>query len=289
MSFDTLFLIPSNWTEWREWARGDAPRLIPIVIGLVVAYLAFRFAVGRLLRAMISRAAALRREEPFAVERRAQTLVSTLNWLFTTFLAFIGAVLVLDNLEVNVGALIAGVGIAGVAVGLGAQTLIRDIINGTLILVEGQYLVGDVVTVAGVSGEVIEINPRRTVLRDADGSVHTIPNSAISVATNQTQGFSRILLDVPVAYGADLARACELLREEYLELGRTFPGEGLTAPRVVRVQSLLENHAVLRVSGDVRVGRQWDLAAELRGAVVARFAREGIPLVAPPVAPAAPQ
>jgi len=275
MSWEPLFLIPSTWSEWRHWGQNDAPRLIPIAIGLLVAYAMFRFAIRRLLHAMITRATALRREGLEAVERRAKTLTSTLNWLFSIFLAFVGSVLVLDNLEVNVGALIAGVGIAGVAVGLGAQTLIRDIINGTFILVEGQYSVGDIVTVANVSGEVIEINPRRTVLRDADGSIHTVPNSAIAVATNHTQGTSRILLDVPVGYATDIDRALQVVREAYESLLANFPNEGLSPPKVVRVQALGENHAVIRASGDVRVGRQWEMTAELRRRVAAGLRAEG--------------
>lgn len=282
MNWEPLFLIPSNWSEWRHWGQNDAPRLIPIAIGLLVAYAMFRFAIRRLLHAMITRAAALRREGPEAVERRAKTLISTLSWLFTIFLVFVGSVLVLDNLEVNVGALIAGVGIAGVAVGLGAQTLIRDIINGTFILVEGQYSVGDVVTVAGVSGEVIEINPRRTVLRDADGSVHTVPNSAIAVATNHTQGTSRILLDVPVGYATDIDRALQVVREAYEALLADFPNEGLSPAKVVRVHALAENRAIIRASGDVRAGRQWEMTAELRRRVANGLRADGIAMAGNP-------
>ncbi len=284
MSWEPLFLIPSTWSEWRHWGQNDAPRLIPIAIGLLVAYAMFRFAIRRLLHAMITRATALRREGLEAVERRAKTLTSTLNWLFSIFLAFVGSVLVLDNLEVNVGALIAGVGIAGVAVGLGAQTLIRDIINGTFILVEGQYSVGDIVTVANVSGEVIEINPRRTVLRDADGSIHTVPNSAIAVATNHTQGTSRILLDVPVGYATDIDRALQVVREAYEGLLADFPNEGLSPAKVIRVQSLAENRAIIRASGDVRSGRQWEMTGELRRRVAVGLRAEGIALAgnAPP-------
>ncbi len=290
MNPERLFLVPSTWAEWETWLKDDAPRLFPIVVGLLIVYVAFRYAIGKLLRTMVTRAAALRREDPVAVERRARTLIATLNWMFATLFSFLGAVLVLDNLNVNVGALIAGIGIAGVAVGLGAQALIRDIINGTFILVEGQYLVGDVVTVAGVSGEVIEVNPRRTVLRDADGSVHTIPNSAIAVATNHTSGFSRILLDVPVAYSADIETVRVILRDEYLRLAHDYPNDGLTAPSMVRVQALLENRAVVRISGDVRVGRQWELTGELRKRIADRFASEGIgTLSAAPAAPPAPQ
>ena len=282
MNWEPLFLIPSNWSEWRHWGQNDAPRLIPIAIGLLVAYAMFRFAIRRLLHAMITRAAALRREGPEAVERRAKTLVSTLSWLFTIFLVFVGTVLVLDNLEVNVGALIAGVGIAGVAVGLGAQTLIRDIINGTFILVEGQYSVGDVVTVAGVSGEVIEINPRRTVLRDADGSVHTVPNSAIAVATNHTQGTSRILLDVPVGYATDIDRALQVVREAYEALLADFPNEGLSPAKAVRVHALAENRAIIRASGDVRAGRQWEMTGELRRRVANGLRADGIAMAGNP-------
>lgn len=282
MNWEPLFLIPSNWSEWRHWGQNDAPRLIPIAIGLLVAYAMFRFAIRRLLHAMITRAAALRREGPEAVERRAKTLISTLSWLFTIFLVFVGTVLVLDNLDVNVGALIAGVGIAGVAVGLGAQTLIRDIINGTFILVEGQYSVGDVVTVAGVSGEVIEINPRRTVLRDADGSVHTVPNSAIAVATNHTQGTSRILLDVPVGYATDIDRALQVVREAYEALLADFPNEGLSPAKVVRVHALAENRAIIRASGDVRAGRQWEMTGELRRRVANGLRADGIAMAGNP-------
>jgi small conductance mechanosensitive channel len=266
-----LFLIPSNGAEWRHWFENDAPRLIPIALGLFVAYVLFRFAIRRLLQTMITRATGLRRESPEAVQRRAKTLVSTLSWLFMVLLLFVGSVLVLDNLDVNVGALIAGVGIAGVAIGLGAQTLIRDIINGTFILVEGQYSVGDSVTVAGVSGEVLEINPRRTVLRDADGSVHTVPNSAIAVATNHTQGISRIVLDVPLGYGVNLEETLRVLRSAYHAFAAEFPSDGLSPAATVQVQTLGEHHFGVRLVADVRVGRQWELSAELRRCIVAEL------------------
>ena len=265
---DPLFLIPSSGAEWRHWFDNDAPRLIPIAFGLLIAYALFRFAIRRLLQTMITRATGLRRESPEAVQRRAKTLVATLSWLFMLFLFFVGSVLVLDNLEVNVGALIAGVGIAGVAVGLGAQTLIRDIINGTFILVEGQYSVGDSVTVAGVSGEVLEINPRRTVLRDVDGSVHTVPNSAIAVATNHTQGMSRIVLDVPLKHGVNLEGAIASLRSAYEWLATDFPNDGLSQAATITVYALGEHHVVLRIVSDVRVGRQAELSAELRRRVI---------------------
>jgi small conductance mechanosensitive channel len=177
---------------------------------------------------------------------------------------------------VNVATLIAGFGIVGIAVGLGAQAFVKDIINGIFILTEDQYRVGDVVTVAGVTGEVVDINPRRTVVRDETGAVHSIPNGAIAVATNQTQGFSRINLDVPVTYDTEIGRATDLIRRVYEETAKERPEDFLGPPKLVRLNALLENYALIRVNGDVRVGTQWELTGELRRRLKERFESEGI-------------
>lgn len=257
------FLMPSSWDDWRNWLTDEFLAAVIVVAILVVVNLVFRRVIARILHRAISRAAAVRlREDRYAIERRANTLTATINWLVTIFLGFIGTAVVLDNFGLNVSALVASVGIAGVAIGLGTQSLVRDVINGTFILVEDQYSVGDMVTVAGVTGQVVDINPRRTVLRDFDGHVHSIPNSAIGVSTNMTQGFSRINLDVLVPAAIDPEAAIRMVNE----VGEQFATnrrDVLSAPRVLHIESLGDEGATLKVLGDVKPGRQWDLGGQL--------------------------
>ncbi|MBI2765572.1 MAG: mechanosensitive ion channel family protein [Chloroflexi bacterium] len=271
-----LFLVPSSWAEWRQWSRDGAPQLAGIIAGVIAVNIVFRTVISRALRRAIGRAIGLRMDDTAAVERRADTLISTLTWLFTIFVLFVGVSLALDNLGLNVSALVASVGIVGLALGLGAQTLIKDIINGTLILIEDQYRAGDVVTVAGVSGTVLEVNPRRTVLRDANGNVHTVPNSAITVATNQTQGMSRLYLDLTVPYEVDLARALAVIGEVCEQVGQECAGDILSTPHVLRVDGFVDNGVVVKVAGDVRAGAQWRVMGLLRERVKLRFDEAGL-------------
>lgn len=263
--------------EWQDALADHGGPLLLIVVVLVAAEWLFRRLFSRIFRAAIQRAARGRADDPVGVERRANTLTATLNWAFGIFLVFLGVALVLDELGVSVAALIAGVGVVGIAIGLGAQALVRDVINGMFILIEDQYRVGDVVTIAGVTGTVVEINPRRTVLRDADGNVHSIPNGAISIATNMTQGYSSINVDIPITYDADLDRARALIDSVGEELAKERPNDFVgRPPRVLRISNMLENWLTLRVGGDVRAGLQWELTSELRRRVKERFDAEGI-------------
>ncbi|HEY5476867.1 MAG TPA: mechanosensitive ion channel domain-containing protein, partial [Tepidiformaceae bacterium] len=200
---------------------------------------------------------------------------------FTIFLVILGSALILDNIGLNVSALVAGIGVVGIAVGLGAQTLIKDVINGTFILIEDQYSVGDVVAVAGVSGEVVAINPRRTVVRDMNGSLHSIPNGAITVATNMTQGFSRINLNLSLPGTHDITRITKLIDAVGEELAKERPEDLLSAPHVLRIDAIGETRVELKVVGDTRAGKQWELTGELRRRLLERLQAEGIDIFVP--------
>lgn len=280
------FLVPSTWDQWRSWLQHDAPDLASIVVLLLVAHFVFRTVVSRVLHGAITRAARARIEDTVALERRSRTLVLTLDWSFTIFLIILGSTLILDNLGLNVSALVAGIGVVGIAVGLGAQTLIKDVINGTFILIEDQYSVGDVVSVAGVTGEVVAINPRRTVVRDMNGSLHSIPNGSITVATNMTQGFSRINLDLSLPGTQDITQAIRLIDAVGQELAKERAGDVLSAPHVLRIDAIGETRVGLKVVADTRPGKQWELTGELRRRLLERLKEEGIDLfLGAPVAP----
>jgi small conductance mechanosensitive channel len=273
---------PASGTDWQDWmaARRDwlvdhGPRIVAIAVILLLADVLFRRVVSRVLLNAITRAVRSRREDQEAIRRRADTLSSTLNWAFAIFLVFLGTGVILAEVGLNVSALIAGVGVVGIALGLGAQTLVRDVINGLFILIEDQYRVGDLVTVGGATGEVIEINPRRTVLRDGDGNIHSIPNSAVAVAVNRTPAQNRIRVEIEVPF-RESDEATALTAEVCNEIGEAHAGALVSLPKVVDQAAIRDGDVRILVAGDARQGERWQVEADLRRRLKRRFDAEGI-------------
>ncbi len=178
----------------------------------------------------------------------------------------------------DIGPAVAGLGIAGIAVGLGTQHLVRDYLNGALILIENQFAIGDVVNVANIGGTVEDFTLRRTVLRDLNGTVHTIPNGEITIASNLTRAWARVNERVQVVYGSDIERATRVINQIGKDMADD-PDWGpqiLEAPHVERVNELGERGVVLLVLGKVRAASQWSVAGELRRRLLIAFAEHGI-------------
>jgi small-conductance mechanosensitive channel len=209
-------------------------------------------------------------------------------------MVLIGAFLALSEVGYNIVPVITGLGIGGVAIGLGAQSLVKDTINGLFILGENQFGYGDWVTLAGVSGVVEDVNLRRTLIRDLDGTVYTIPNSAIIVSGNHTRGYSGINVTVLIPQAANLDRALALATEmgKQLaadpELGRSV----LEAPHPARIETIDQNGATLRILGKAVSGTQAQLSFEYRRRLMDALSAAGLlgatASAAPPGAPAAP-
>lgn len=181
----------------------------------------------------------------------------------------------------RIGGLGVGFGAAvGAAIGFGAQQLVRDYLNGALILGENPYSVGDVVAIAGVRGTVEDVNLRRTVIRDMDGTLHSVPNGEVQVASNFTRGFARVNERIVVAYGTDIARATTLINEvgETLAADRAWSSRLVAAPRVLRVEPVADPGIPILVSATVRPGAQWEVAGELRRRIIEAFATAGVEL-----------
>jgi small conductance mechanosensitive channel len=280
--------------DWRRWWEDHDEQIVEglLSVGVVLlALLVIRFLVRQLLKRALARVVhraerKQRGRDPEAIRRRAGTLQTTFSWALDIVLITLGSGLVLGELGFNVTALVAGFGIVGVAVGFGAQTFVKDVINGFFILAEDQYRIGDVIKVgdvsgAGIAGVVEDINPRRTVLRDLDGNVHFVPNSAIQVATNMTMDFSRINLNVGIAYKEDLERVIPIVNDVCEDLLRDFPEAMTTAPSVLRVDALGDSSVDVKILGDVRIGEQWALMGELRRRIKNRFDAEGIEIPYP--------
>ncbi len=195
----------------------------------------------------------------------------------------IAVLVILSLVGLNIGPILAGAGIAGVALGLGAQHLVRDILSGIIILVEDQFTVGDVISIAGLSGTVDSINLRRTVLRDVSGNVHVVPNGKIETVTNMTRDWSVALVDVAVAYRENTERVIALLYKigEEIAADRKFAENILEPLEVSGVQELAEAAVIIRCRFKTKPGTQWALAREFRRLVQRYFSAEGIEIPLP--------
>src|SRR5438128_8206986 len=194
------------------------------------------------------------------VKKRIDTIETLGVNVFRFLIVAIALLIVLDKLGENIGPAVAGLGIAGIAIGFGAQSLVKDYLNGALILIENQFSKGDVVRIAGVSGTVEDFSLRRTTLRDLDGTVHTVPNGEIGVASNLTRVWARVNQDVTVAYGTDIDKAIEVVDS----VGKALAEDpvwkrGILEPtRVERVEALGEYGVTLKVLGTVRATERWN-------------------------------
>ena len=266
-------------------------RLVIILVAALIGFLALRTAVEISMRHLLERrgeeanAGAMPRAE---LERRVRTIGSLVVRVAAAAITIIAVLMALDLFGIDIGPAVAGLGVAGIAVGFGAQTLIRDLLAGIFVVLENQYSAGDVVRIAGVEGVVEDFSLRRTTLRDLDGTVHTVPNGQIIVASNLTRMWARVNLDVDVAYEADLERASAIIDRigEALRTDQTWGPRLLEAPRVARLEALGDASVKLKVLGQVRPGEQWAVGGELRRRILAEFAREGI-FGGKPEAPAA--
>ena len=279
-------LTKEPWAGFIATAQEEVfPILLIVIVAVVAAWLAGKFVHG-VVKALLDREATEgTAQELSAVElkKRMDTIDQLATAVIRFFIVVIAGLMVLDKLGLDIGPAVAGLGVVGIAVGFGAQTLVRDYLNGVLILIENQYSRGDVVRLAGVAGTVEDFNLRRTTVRDIDGVVHTIPNGEVKVASNMTRVWARINEDVTVAYGTDIDKATAVVDG----LGREMAGEPewkrriLEAPRVERVEAFAEYGITLKILGSVRATEQWAARGEFRKRLLAAFAANGIEIPRP--------
>lgn len=255
----------------------------------------------RRMKALAALTARREQREAIQVERskqRAQTLGAVLRSMASIVIYFVAVVMALGEFDVNLGPLIAGAGIVGVAIGFGAQSLVKDFLSGIFMLVEDQYGVGDVVDVGDASGTVEAVNLRTTQIRDSQGTLWHVPNGEIRRVGNMSQQWARAVLDIDVAYDTDLNHAMGVIKrvadglwEEALPNATV-----LEEPRVYGVQNFGADAVTIRLGVKVEPAEQFATARELRMRLKYAFDEEGIEIPFPQrtvwmhqVAPAAPE
>lgn len=266
-----------DWTEVSDWLLGHGIRILIIIAIGVAIYFVLKITMRRGIRSGLEKTM---KGVPYAeIEKREKTLV----WLFLAtskvVIALIALVLILSEVGINVGALLAGFGVAGIAVAFAAQSFVKDMIAGFIIAVENQYNIGDVVTVGGVTGVVEEISIRRTTLRDLDGILHIVPNGEIRVTSNYTKAWSRANLDIGVGYGEDADQVMTIVRETWEELAQDpdwGPSIISKTPTILRVNELGDSAVVIKVVGDTEAMKQWGIMGEFRRRIKKVFDEKGI-------------
>ena len=204
----------------------------------------------------------------------ARVLINTINviiWIVAIFTA-------LSNIGLDITPLLTSAGIAGLAVSLGAQSLIKDVIAGFFILLEGHYNVGDYITIAGVSGTVTDINFRRTTLRALNGALYSVPNGQITISTNYTNEIGKIYFTVPISYDSDIDLAESTINRVGQELAadKRFKKSTKSPIKFIRVENLGDSSIDMLVSGETVAGQQWTIAGAFRKQLKKAFDEAGI-------------
>ena len=280
-----IFAFPESLRQLAEFLRLDAAELVRKLAQVVVIWL-LAFGAWRLVRLISRRIVKAVDDGDDAAfterEQRGYTIAQLLRSLGVAVIVGVSILLSL-NVFVNIGPLLAGAGILGLAISFGAQSLVKDIIAGFFFLFEGQFAVGDVIEVAGRSGVVERMTLRVVMLRDANGVLHIVPNGQITTVSNMTRTWSRAVVDVGVAYGTDVDKALEVFHDEATRFAKDehwasrFDGD----PEVVGVNSLDESQITIRTQFRTHAGQQWAVGREFRRRILSRLAHEGIEIPFP--------
>lgn len=274
-----------NWGEVIDlqavlvWLVSSGLRILLIVVGALVVIKLAAFITRRVERAFDDNDPSTMNER----EKQAATLGKVIRNVIRILVWGVALMMIMRELGIDVGPLLAGVGIVGLAVGFGAQSVVKDFLSGMFVLIENQYNVGDVVQVAGVSGLVEKITLRATSLRNLEGKVHIIPNGVIGVVTNMTKEYSRFVLDIGVAYRESVDEVMVVLKGIGDEMAADPDYSGMiTAPlEVLGVQDFGDSAVVIRVRFTTVPNQQWTVGREFRRRVKNTFDAKGIEIPFP--------
>ena len=266
--------ILDRWSDdLYEWFRIDAPKVLTILIVALILL--------RVLKAVTQRLEMFGRNQPLPTGLRAQqlrTLAGVIESVGTVAIYFVAGMQILPLFGVDVRPILASAGIVGLAVGFGAQTLVKDVINGFFILLENQYDIGDVVKIANVTGNVEVMTLRKTIVRDANGTVHNVPNSEIKVVSNLTRDWAQVSMHISVDYNEQSERVTALLNEVGAELYNDpkFNEHLVAQPEVPGIERVSGREVDYLMLAKVKPGQQWLVSRELRRRIKDSFSKNNV-------------
>ena len=273
-SIQTVGQLLEHWrADALNFLRVDAPKLLVIVV--------VTFVLIRLLKALTRRLRSLGETKDRLTGLRAQQLRTLSGVVYSAgffVLVFLALLQILPVLGINMGPLLASAGIAGLAIGFGAQTLVHDVINGFFILMENQYEVGDTVRVGGITGTVERMTLRATLLRDDQGALSTVPNGKIDIVSNLTRDWAQVALHVSVAYTENSDKVISVLKEvgDDLRSDPTFAAMLVSDPQVPGIERVSGTEVDYMMLVKTRPGAQYAVTRELRRRIKERFEKNNI-------------
>jgi len=272
--------LPALLHDWREdtmnFLRHDMPKIVFVVLAA--------FVLTRIIRAVARKTADLQvRKLPPVRVQQVRTVASVITSISVFVIFFIAALEVLSVLGFNLGPMLASAGIAGLAIGFGAQTLVHDFINGCFILLENQYDIGDIVRIAGVKGTVERMSLRQTVLRDEDGTLHIVPNSTIQIVSNTTRDWSQVALRVTVAYSEPSEKIVKLLNAAGDEVRHdpAFADDIVSDIQVPGIDRVGNGEAEYLMLIKTRPNKQYGVSRELRRKIKECFEKNNVQAAGP--------
>jgi small-conductance mechanosensitive channel len=273
-AYQAVIAYMTNKEVWIEMGQG----LLKIILIFIVASI-----LSRIGKVAIHNIFKIRTKSPLRVsERREATLTRLLDNILTYVIYFIAFIMVLEVFTIDVTALLAGAGVAGLAIGFGAQNLVRDVITGFFIIFEDQFSVGDYIRTGTFEGTVEEIGLRITKIKSFTGEIHIIPNGSIIEVTNYSIANSVAIVDISIAYEGDISKAEKVIQDLLVELPAQYE-DMVTTPELLGVQMLGASDVVLRIVSEVKPMRHFAMSRVLRKEIKMRLDANGIEIPFPRV------
>ena len=262
-----------------KWILAHGPKIvIVVVIGFLLIHLS-RIISTRIFGTVLKHT----KKKDAEFTKRAETLRSIIHFIFSVVIGITVSVIILDEVGVNIGPILAAAGVLGLAIGFGAQSLVKDLISGFFIFLEDQIRVGDVIQIADKSGVVERMNLRMTILRDLAGNVHFVPNGEISVVTNMTKGYSRYVFDIGVAYREDVDQVMEIMKQvdESMREDPEFGRDILEPLEILGLDQFGDSALIIKARTMTKPIQQWRVAREFNRRLKIAFDKNQIEIPFP--------
>ena len=275
-----MFVLQKFVQNITPWFLDHGVKIVAIII---VAYLIRKFAgifIERIIRKIIISDHFLTKE---AEKKREDTLIRIFTVSLGILIWLLALLMILQETGIAIGPLLAAAGIAGLAFGFGGQYLIRDLISGLFIILENQYRLGDVACFDGTCGLVEDISMRMTTLRDLDGIVHHVPHGEIKRVSNLSKYYARVNLNIGIAYNSDLEKVIGVVNRVGKELAEDPQWKEFITkpPQFLRVDDFADSAIIIKILGETKPIKQWDVAGELRKRLKIAFDKENIEIPFP--------